>query len=114
MQGGQDEDPLYGHTHLCAYEDLNQFGKALTSGYHGSIHLAIGGDMLDRPLRDPLFWASHRWLMDVQDSWGEHCTPAALSSGADLEDASTPGTGAALSLAMLACVAAARRRQRRA
>ncbi|MEO8084572.1 MAG: tyrosinase family protein [Ardenticatenales bacterium] len=47
--------------------DRRLLGCAVTEPWHNTVHLLIGGDMLNPPTapRDPIFWRWHRWVDTV-------------------------------------------------
>lgn len=47
--------------------DRRLLGCAVTEPWHNTVHLLIGGDMLNPPSapRDPIFWRWHRWVDTV-------------------------------------------------
>ena len=57
-----------GQSRLSDYPaDRRLLGCAVTEPWHNTIHLLIGGDMLNPPSapRDPIFWRWHRWVDTV-------------------------------------------------
>lgn|GEM_PF-819783 len=57
-----------GQSRLSDYPaDRRLLGCAVTEPWHNTIHLLIGGDMLNPPSapRDPVFWRWHRWVDTV-------------------------------------------------
>ncbi len=70
-EGGEEESPFWGYTSLCAFTSLNRLGKAMDVDYHGRVHEDVGGDMDSHmaSLRDPVFWAWHKYLDDIAVEW---------------------------------------------
>ncbi len=70
VAGGTETDPLYGHTSLSQFLSLDQLGRSIDSGWHGTVHNTIGGDMkqFHSPI-DPVFWRWHRWIDNVRVAW---------------------------------------------
>jgi hypothetical protein len=68
--GGTDPDPLFGHTSLLQFASLDQLGRSIDGGWHGTVHNTIGGDMsqFHSPI-DPIFWRWHRWVDGVRSTW---------------------------------------------
>ena len=60
--GGTEFDPLYGHTRLGQFQSLDELGRSIDDGWHGTVHNTIGADMatFSSPI-DPIFW---RWCND--------------------------------------------------
>ncbi len=115
VEGGTDEDPVFGYTRLCDFQDVNQFGKAIGSRYHASVHAAIGGDMgTGQGPRDPVFWGFHRYLDDVALGFEVICSEATTEG--DLAGSptaqSTPGVAAPVLFAFIAAALAGTRRRR--
>jgi len=54
--GGSDVEPIYGYQSLCQFQSLDELGRAIDNGWHGTVHNTIGGDMssFDSPI-DPIF-----------------------------------------------------------
>lgn len=44
--GGSDVEPLYGYTSLCQFKSLDELGRAIDNGWHGTVHNTIGGACL--------------------------------------------------------------------
>ncbi len=88
LEGGSDQDPVFGNTAMCQYEGLNQFGKALAAGYHPLVHQAMGegvGPVSAQDPREPWFWSFHRFLDDVTLDFEATC----LAGDANLAPAQT-------------------------
>jgi hypothetical protein len=70
LAGGTEFDPLYGHTRLGQFQSLDELGRSIDDGWHGTVHNTIGGDMatFSSPI-DPIFWRWHRWIDDVRRAW---------------------------------------------
>lgn len=70
VTGGSDPDPLYGYTKLGQFQSLDQLGRSIDSGWHGTVHNTIGGDMsqFHSPI-DPVFWRWHKWVDNVRAAW---------------------------------------------
>jgi hypothetical protein len=68
--GGTDVDPIYGYTNLSQFQSLDELGRAIDGGWHGTVHNTIGGDMAQfhSPI-DPVFWRWHKWIDDVRATW---------------------------------------------
>jgi hypothetical protein len=68
--GGTEFDPLYGYTRLAQFQSLDELGRSIDDGWHGTVHNTIGGDMatFSSPI-DPIFWRWHRWIDDVRRAW---------------------------------------------
>lgn len=119
LEGGTEEDPIFGHTRLCDFKDLNQLGKSIAIDYHWQFHARIGGDMTStQGPRDPAFWAGHQFINRLMDRWWEACDGAVASdlpSGTDEVVRPVPGAGAwgAVLAAGLAAAASARLIRRR-
>jgi hypothetical protein len=66
---------------LCAFQTAGDLGNAI-NGWHGSVHLAIGGAMGDAVIAPaaPIFWCWHAYLDDVYAAWlacASHAAPHA-------------------------------------
>ncbi|HVM46256.1 MAG TPA: hypothetical protein VM582_10000 [Candidatus Thermoplasmatota archaeon] len=108
-EGGDEPDPLFGHTRLCDFRDENQFGKSIAGEWHHAWHGSMGGEMsIGHGPRDPAFWAGHQFIVDVTDEWRDHCAGAAagVATAARADDAREV-PGAPLALVVLALCAAA-------
>lgn len=70
ITGGSDPAPGYGYTKLDQFQSLDELGRAIDSGWHGTVHNTIGGDMkkFHSPI-DPVFWRWHRWIDNVRVTW---------------------------------------------
>lgn len=70
LAGGTDQDPQFGYTSLSQFRSLDELGRAIDSGWHGTVHNTIAGDMsqFHSPI-DPVFWRWHRWIDDVRAIW---------------------------------------------
>jgi hypothetical protein len=70
VTGGIDVEPLYGYTNLCQFKSLDELGRAIDNGWHGTVHNTIGGDMsqFHSPI-DPVFWRWHKWIDNVRAAW---------------------------------------------
>lgn len=70
MGGGADVDPLWGYTRLGQFQSLDELGRSVDHGWHGTVHNTIGGDMstFSSPI-DPIFWRWHRWVDNVSRTW---------------------------------------------
>lgn len=70
IAGGVDPAPSYGYTSLGQFQSLDELGRAIDSGWHGTVHNTIGGDMpqFHSPI-DPVFWRWHRWIDNVRATW---------------------------------------------
>lgn len=70
LAGGTDPDPVYGYTSLAEFQSLDQLGRSIDHGWHGTVHNTIGGDMsqFHSPI-DPIFWRWHRWVDQVRATW---------------------------------------------
>jgi len=70
LAGGTQPDPLYGYTKLGQFQSLDQLGRSIDDGWHGSVHNTIGGDMASfmSPI-DPVFWRWHKWIDNIRASW---------------------------------------------
>lgn len=94
IAGGEKRDPLWNHTALCQFADVNELGKSIDWGYHGDVHAAVGGDM-DNALvspRDPVFWAWHKFLdVEIFQTYEREC----IGEPATLASASAPLEGSA-------------------
>lgn len=68
--GGSEPAPIYGYTSLAQFGSLDELGRAIDSGWHGTVHNTIGGDMsqFHSPI-DPIFWRWHRWIDNVRATW---------------------------------------------
>lgn len=122
IEGGDEPDPMFGHTRLCQFSDLNRLAKAVDfdfigrterSGYHASVHGGVGGDLapVATAPRDPVFWAWHKFLdVSIFGLWDSDCAQAPDDAAAAVADPSrdVPGTAAWVVVAA-ALVALARR-----
>ena len=80
VQGGEEPDPLFGHTRLCDFQDTNQLGKSISVEYHVAFHAGVGGDMrVGHGPRDPAFWAGHRFIDGLGVQWETECAALAAS-----------------------------------
>lgn len=70
VAGGTTPDPVYGHTSLLQFRSEDELGRSIDSGWHGTVHNTIGGDMsqFHSPI-DPIFWRWHRWIDNVRATW---------------------------------------------
>lgn len=70
VAGGSDIEPLYGYTSLCQFKSLDELGRAIDNGWHGTVHNTIGGDMskFHSPI-DPVFWRWHKWVDNIRAAW---------------------------------------------
>lgn len=70
VAGGIDADPVYGYTSLTEFQSLDQLGRSIDHGWHGTVHNTIGGDMsqFHSPI-DPIFWRWHKWVDQVRATW---------------------------------------------
>jgi Common central domain of tyrosinase len=70
LAGGSDVDPIHGYTHLSEFQSLDELGRSIDAGWHGTVHNTIGGDMsmFHSPI-DPIFWRWHRWVDNIRGSW---------------------------------------------
>lgn len=70
LAGGTALDPLYGYTSLGQFQSLDELGRAIDDGWHGTVHNTIGGDMMTfmSPI-DPVFWRWHKWIDNVRATW---------------------------------------------
>lgn len=70
LAGGTVPDPLYGHTSLGQFQSLDELGRSIDDGWHGTVHNTIGGDMATfmSPI-DPVFWRWHKWIDNVRAAW---------------------------------------------
>lgn len=70
IAGGTTPAPLYGYTSLLQFQSLDELGRAVDSGWHGTVHNTIGGDMAQfhSPI-DPIFWRWHKWVDGVSVNW---------------------------------------------
>ncbi|HET6405467.1 MAG TPA: tyrosinase family protein, partial [Candidatus Thermoplasmatota archaeon] len=115
VAGGEEADPLFGHTRLCAFRDLNELGKSVAFEYHWQFHAGIQGDMVGgRGPLDPAFWAGHQFINRLMDAWWEACDAAprggaALGAGVD-EARAVPLPGLVAFAALAASALALRRR----
>jgi len=77
LTGGTQPDPLYGYTKLSQFQSLDELGRSIDSGWHGTVHNTIGGDMMQfhSPI-DPIFWRWHRWIDNVRANWLALQSPA--------------------------------------
>ncbi len=68
--GGSEPDPIHGYTRLGQFQSLDELGRSIDSGWHGTVHNTIGGDMshLHSPI-DPIFWRWHKWVDNIRASW---------------------------------------------
>jgi hypothetical protein len=68
--GGADHDPIHGYTKLAQFQSLDELGRSIDSGWHGTVHNTIGGDMsmFHSPI-DPIFWRWHKWIDNIRASW---------------------------------------------
>ncbi len=75
--GGIEPDPRYGYTKLSQFKSLDELGRSIDSGWHGTVHNTIGGDMsqFHSPI-DPIFWRWHRWIDNVRAAWQALQSPA--------------------------------------
>jgi hypothetical protein len=83
LAGGSDADPLHGYTSLLQFQSLDELGRSIDAGWHGTVHNTIGGDMAayHSPI-DPVFWRWHRWIDTVRAAWeANHAARAALRLG---------------------------------
>jgi hypothetical protein len=120
VEGGDEPDPIFAHTSLCQFKDLNQLGKSISIEYHWQFHARIGGDMTaTQGPRDPAFWAGHQFINRLMDRWWEACEGTARAGSAALGGADAarpiPAPAAAAALAAVgvgALLAHARRRLR--
>jgi len=115
FEGGDAEDPLFGHTRLCEFADRNQLGKSISMTWHVEFHQTLGGDTrAQQAPRDPAFWAAHQFLIDHTRAFEAACLGAGGSEGADaaVEAARNVPTPAPLALVAVAAALAlvARRR----
>ena len=70
VNGGNDVEPTYGYRSLCQFQSLDELGRAIDNGWHGTVHNTIGGDMasFDSPI-DPIFWRWHKWIDNIRGAW---------------------------------------------
>lgn len=70
LAGGTQMDPLHGYTRLGQFQSLDELGRSIDSGWHGTVHNTIGGDMASfmSPI-DPVFWRWHKWIDNVRAAW---------------------------------------------
>ena len=70
IAGGADIDPIHGYTQLGQFQSLDELGRSIDAGWHGTVHNTIGGDMsmFHSPI-DPIFWRWHRWVDNVRAAW---------------------------------------------
>jgi hypothetical protein len=70
VQGGTTPDPKHGYTSLLQFQSEDELGWSIDSGWHGTVHNTIGGDMsqFHSPI-DPVFWRWHRWIDNVRAAW---------------------------------------------
>lgn len=70
IAGGADIDPVHGYTQLSQFQSLDELGRSIDHGWHGTVHNTIGGDMsmFHSPI-DPIFWRWHRWVDRIRSSW---------------------------------------------
>lgn len=70
VTGGSDMDPVYGYTRLLQFQSMDELGRSIDSGWHGTVHNTIGGDMasFDSPI-DPVFWRWHKWIDTIRSTW---------------------------------------------
>lgn len=70
IAGGTDTDPLYGYTKLGQFQSLDELGRSIDDGWHGTVHNTIGGDMATfmSPI-DPIFWRWHKWIDNIRAAW---------------------------------------------
>jgi hypothetical protein len=71
VAGGSDSDPIYGYNSLCQFRSLDELGRAIDSGWHGTVHNTIGGDMADPHVSpiDPIFFRWHKWIDNIRTAW---------------------------------------------
>ena len=70
LAGGTTPDPLYGYTRLGQFQSLDELGRSIDHGWHGTVHNTVGGDMatFSSPI-DPVFWRWHKWIDNVRHTW---------------------------------------------
>jgi hypothetical protein len=70
IAGGNEPDPLLGYTSLLQFQSLDELGRSIDAGWHGTVHNTIGGDMaaFHSPI-DPIFWRWHRWIDGIRAAW---------------------------------------------
>jgi hypothetical protein len=70
VAGGTTPAPGYGYMNLLQFQSLDELGRAIDSGWHGTVHNTIGGDMAQfhSPI-DPVFWRWHKWVDQVAVNW---------------------------------------------
>lgn len=78
--GGTQPDPLHGYTKLSQFQSLDELGRSIDNGWHGTVHNTIGGDMsqFHSPI-DPIFWRWHRWIDNVRANWQALHSPTHVS-----------------------------------
>jgi hypothetical protein len=69
--GGSAFDPVWGHSNLRQFRNAEELGSAIDSGWHGSVHNTIGGDMANAAVapRDPVFWRWHKFIDSIWLNW---------------------------------------------